>query len=170
MPQPVHPANSQVKAPAASSEAVQAFAALTASPGARAFYDHRRAADDTHHQALRALGNRLVGILHGCMASHTPYSENTAWAHRTSQATTAAQLDTDSRGTSNASCLGGTCQLAEASKHYDERLPSQSARRRRGGGSGWVYGWVRLVGRCWRPVFSRQAVRRDALVQGQAPG
>ena len=62
-----------------------AFAALTASPGARAFYDHRRAAGDTHHQALRILGNRLVGILHGCLASHTLYSEDTAWGHRTTQ-------------------------------------------------------------------------------------
>jgi transposase len=61
-----------------------AFAALTASPGARAFYDTHRAAGDTHHQALRALGNRLVGILHGCLAHQTPYSEHTAWAHRAS--------------------------------------------------------------------------------------
>jgi hypothetical protein len=67
-----------------------AFAAITASPGARAFYDTRRAAGDTHHQALRALGNRLVGILHGCLASHAPYSETTAWAHRTSQPATRA--------------------------------------------------------------------------------
>ena len=67
-----------------------AFAALTASPGARAFYDQRRAAGDTHHQALRALGNRLVGILHGCLASHAPYDEATAWAHRTSQEITRA--------------------------------------------------------------------------------
>ncbi len=37
-----------------------AFCALTNSPGARAFYDSHRAAGDTHHQALRALGNRLV--------------------------------------------------------------------------------------------------------------
>ena len=37
------------------------------------------------HQALRALGNRLVGILHGCLASHTRYGETTAWAHRASQ-------------------------------------------------------------------------------------
>jgi hypothetical protein len=59
-----------------------AFSAITASPGARAFYDERRAAGDTHHQALRALGNRLVGILHGCLASHAPYDEATAWAHR----------------------------------------------------------------------------------------
>ena len=59
-----------------------AFCALTTSPGARAFYDHHRAAGDIHHQALRALGNRLVGILHGCLRHHTLYSEDTAWAHR----------------------------------------------------------------------------------------
>jgi hypothetical protein len=67
-----------------------AFSALSASPGARAFYDTRRAAGDTHHQALRALGNRLVGILHGCLASHARYSETTAWAHRASQPATRA--------------------------------------------------------------------------------
>jgi hypothetical protein len=59
-----------------------AFASLSASPGARAYYDARRAGGDGHHQALRALGNRLVGILHGCLASHTAYDENIAWAHR----------------------------------------------------------------------------------------
>jgi len=32
--------------------------------------------------ALRALGNRLAGILPGCLAHHTPYNETTAWAHR----------------------------------------------------------------------------------------
>jgi transposase len=59
-----------------------ALCALTTSPGARAFYDQHRAAGDVHHQALRALGNRLVGILHGCLRHHTAYNENTAWAHR----------------------------------------------------------------------------------------
>jgi transposase len=59
-----------------------AFCALLASPGARTFYDQHRAAGDTHHQALRALGNRLVGILHGCLRHHTRYDEHTAWAHR----------------------------------------------------------------------------------------
>lgn len=59
-----------------------AFAAITASPGARAFYDQRRANGDTHNRALRALANRLVGILHGCLRHHTPYDEHTAWAHR----------------------------------------------------------------------------------------
>ena len=60
-----------------------AFCSLTRSPGARAFYDQRRAAGDLHHQALRALANRLVGILHGCLKHQTPYNEHTAWAHRT---------------------------------------------------------------------------------------
>lgn len=59
-----------------------AFCALSTSPGARAFYDQHRAASDTHHQALRALGNRLVGILHGCLHHKQPYNEHTAWAHR----------------------------------------------------------------------------------------
>jgi transposase len=60
-----------------------AFCAISISPGARAFYDQHRAAGDLHHQALRALGNRLVGILHGCLRHHSPYNEHTAWAHRT---------------------------------------------------------------------------------------
>ena len=59
-----------------------AFCALNSSPGARAFYDQHRAAGDLHHQALRALGNRLVGILHGCLRHHTAYDEHKAWAHR----------------------------------------------------------------------------------------
>jgi len=58
------------------------FAALNASPGARTFYDQRRAAGDTHHAALRALGNRLVGILHGCLEHHSAYDETIAWGHR----------------------------------------------------------------------------------------
>jgi transposase len=60
-----------------------AFATLTASAGARCFYDQRRATGDTHSRALRALANRLVGILHGCLRHHTVYDEHTAWAHRT---------------------------------------------------------------------------------------
>jgi transposase len=59
-----------------------AFTSMTTSPGARAFYDYRRAAGDTHHAALRHLGNRLVGILHGCLVSHSTYDEGTAWGHR----------------------------------------------------------------------------------------
>jgi transposase len=40
----------------------QAFTALKASPGARAYYDRQRARGAEHHAALRQLSNRLVGI------------------------------------------------------------------------------------------------------------
>jgi hypothetical protein len=59
-----------------------AFCSHSNSPGCRAFHDQRRATGDLNHQALRALGNRLVGILHGCLEHRTPYNENIAWAHR----------------------------------------------------------------------------------------
>ncbi|MFD7007564.1 IS110 family transposase [Rhodococcus jostii] len=59
-----------------------AFCALSSSPGARDFYDQRRDAGDLHHQALRALGNRLVGLLHGCLHHRTHYDEHIAWDHR----------------------------------------------------------------------------------------
>jgi len=60
----------------------QAFAALTASPGARALYDAERARGAGHNAALRKLANRLVGILHGCLKTRTLYDEATAWGHR----------------------------------------------------------------------------------------
>lgn len=56
-----------------------AFSALNGSPGARRFYDARRARGATHHQALRALSNRLVGVLHGCPKHHQRYHEAVAW-------------------------------------------------------------------------------------------
>lgn len=64
----------------------QAFCALTASPGARAYYDALRARDTGHNAALRQLANRLVGILHGCLKTNTLYDETTAWNHHTQQA------------------------------------------------------------------------------------
>ncbi|GAA3086620.1 IS110 family transposase [Pseudonocardia yunnanensis] len=68
----------------------QAFAALTSSPGARTYYDTHRARGNAHHQALRTLANRLVGILHGCLRHHTPYNETLAWAAHTNPTATAA--------------------------------------------------------------------------------
>jgi transposase len=59
----------------------QAFSALRASPGARAYYDKQRAREAGYNPALRQLGNRLVGILHGCLKTRTPYDEATAWSH-----------------------------------------------------------------------------------------
>ena len=64
----------------------QAFAALNASPGARAYYDALRARKIGHHAALRQLANRLVGILHGCLKTGTKYDENTAWPNQISTA------------------------------------------------------------------------------------
>ena len=60
----------------------QAQSALRASPGARAYYDEQRDRGLDHDAALRALSNRLVGILHGCLKTGTPYNEATAWSHR----------------------------------------------------------------------------------------
>ena len=42
-----------------------------------------------HTAALRQLGNRLVGILHGCLKTRTPYDEATAWSHHAATATAA---------------------------------------------------------------------------------
>jgi transposase len=64
----------------------QAFAALIASPGARAYYDELRGRGVGHHAALRQLANRLVGILHGCLKTGTTYDEATAWSHRQEKA------------------------------------------------------------------------------------
>jgi hypothetical protein len=81
-----------------------AFASLTASPGARRYYDTRRAAGDTHHQALR---NRLVGILHG--SSRITPSTTKRWPGRTARRTISNKpLDICSRGMSNPGLLGDT--------------------------------------------------------------
>ncbi|GLZ02350.1 hypothetical protein Acsp02_96010 [Actinoplanes sp. NBRC 103695] len=59
----------------------QAFSALTATPGARAYYDRQRARGASYNAALRQLASRLVGILHGCLKISTVYDETTAWSH-----------------------------------------------------------------------------------------
>ena len=64
----------------------QAFSALSGSPGARTYHDALRDRDISYNAALRQLGNRLVGILHGCIKTHTPYDEATAWNQHTQQA------------------------------------------------------------------------------------
>src|SRR4029453_6105140 len=59
---------------------LQAFAALRASPGARAYYDRICTRGTGYHAAVCQLGNRLVGILHGCLKTRTKYDEAKAWA------------------------------------------------------------------------------------------
>jgi transposase len=68
----------------------QAFSALASSPGARAYYQQLRDRRIGHHAALRQLGNRLVGILHGCLKTHTRYDEATAWPRSQHELTDAA--------------------------------------------------------------------------------
>jgi hypothetical protein len=58
-----------------------AFCSLTASTGARHYYDQLRARGKTHHQALRQLANRWVGILHACLQHGQLYDEAAAWQH-----------------------------------------------------------------------------------------
>ena len=62
-----------------------AFAALSVSPGARAYYDQRRAAGDGHEAALRRLASKLIGQLHHCLEHRIPYDEATAWPQPESQ-------------------------------------------------------------------------------------
>jgi transposase len=52
-----------------------AFAALTASPGARAHYDRRRQHGERHTAAQRNLYSRLLG----CLTTRQPYNEATAF-------------------------------------------------------------------------------------------
>jgi transposase len=56
-----------------------AFSALTASPGAKAHYDRRRADGDRHAAAQRNLFGRLLGCLHHCLATGQHYDEQTAF-------------------------------------------------------------------------------------------
>jgi len=57
-----------------------AFCSITTSSGARHYYRALRLRGKTHYQALRALANRLVGILHGCLEHRQLYSEDVAWS------------------------------------------------------------------------------------------
>lgn len=47
-----------------------AFAAISASPGARAHCDRRRLAGDSHNAALRNLANKLLGRLWWCLQNN----------------------------------------------------------------------------------------------------
>ena len=66
----------------------QASAALLHDTSVRAYYDNLRNRDISHQAALRQIGNRLVGILHGCLKTGTHYNQTTAWSHREKTYTT----------------------------------------------------------------------------------
>ena len=69
---------------------IWAFAALTASPGARAHYDRRKTEGDRHAAAQRNLFGRLLGCLHHCLATGQHYDENTAFPNATGKLPQAA--------------------------------------------------------------------------------
>jgi transposase len=100
-----------------------AFASLSASPGARRYYDAQRQRGKTHHQALRALGNRLVGILHGCLKHGEPYREDIAWRAREPK-----RLDSWRRGIS--SRCGFRERTRPPSRQRDLRIAAASTTSR----------------------------------------
>jgi len=55
-------------------------------PDAPAYHQALRERGTGHQAALRQLGNRLVGIPHGCLKTNTDYHEHTAWEHGMSAA------------------------------------------------------------------------------------
>jgi transposase len=68
---------------------MQASTAILHDTAVRAYYDELRARDLNHPAALRQIGNRLVGILHGCLKTGTHHDQTTAWSHRTALSTAA---------------------------------------------------------------------------------
>ncbi len=67
-----------------------AFAAITASPGARSHYDRRKKDGDRHAAAQRNLFGRLLGCLHHCLATSQHYDEHIAFPDSGSEATAIA--------------------------------------------------------------------------------
>lgn len=56
-----------------------ALSAIRTSPGARAYYAAHDLGPATAKTARRKVANKLVGILHGCLAHRTLYDEGLAW-------------------------------------------------------------------------------------------
>lgn len=67
-----------------------AFATLTKSVGARAHYDRRRAAGDSHNAALRNLANKLLGRLWWRLQHQQTWDETHAWPSALTQPEQAA--------------------------------------------------------------------------------
>ena len=56
-----------------------AFVCLTRSVEANAYYRRLRATGKSHSHALRALANKLAGVLDGCLRRRQTYSAAVAW-------------------------------------------------------------------------------------------
>jgi hypothetical protein len=69
---------------------MQAGAAILHDAGARAYYDELHAREIGHNAALRQVGNRLVGILHGCLKTTSLYNDITAPAQSSPRLTSPA--------------------------------------------------------------------------------
>ena len=59
-------------------------------PRERGGLNEQRAKSHGHYVALRALANRLVGILDGCLRTNAEYNPDTAWGHRRNEWTSQA--------------------------------------------------------------------------------
>jgi transposase len=65
--------------------------AIQNSPGAKAFFDKHQAKGDNYNKAIRAVANKVIGQLYGCLKSRTLYNEDTAWnQHHTTETVKAA--------------------------------------------------------------------------------
>lgn len=53
--------------------------AIQNSPGARAFFEKQKAKGDPYNKAIRAVANKIIGQLYGCLKSGTLYNEDIAW-------------------------------------------------------------------------------------------
>ena len=62
--------------------ATQRFCSLSRSAWAREFYDTKTAAGNSHHAALRKLGNRWLEVLWHCLRLGVPYDEAIHTANR----------------------------------------------------------------------------------------
>ena len=67
----------------------QGMSVISASPGARAYYDELKDRDIGHNDALRRVASRLQGILHGCLKTGRAYDESAAWPRHDSLTETA---------------------------------------------------------------------------------
>jgi hypothetical protein len=50
------------------------------SPGAKRLYDRLISQGHGPNEAIRAVANKLTGVVHACVRDHRPYDEARAWS------------------------------------------------------------------------------------------